>query len=187
MGPSTSLPRPLVKVSDGTARPQLAADAVLFTVNGALFSMSALGQKRTFAVQNSMSALPPCVDGSELARTFLNVCSIGRCSHVFGLLARHIGPLAIMPCADQVPINSPHSRMRGGKWVVLIARSTGSALRAVRPFQPSHHAGWPTRSRLRRKRDGLFVAFALGHHGPGHPRDLVGKRDGGDLRGPPRQ
>jgi hypothetical protein len=35
-----------------------------------------------------MSALPPCVDGSELARTFLNVCSIGRCSHVFGLFTR---------------------------------------------------------------------------------------------------
>src|SRR5262249_16380495 len=79
--------------------------------------MSALGQKQTYAVQHGMSALPPCVDGSELARTFLNVCSIGRCSHVFGLLARHVGPLAIMPCADQVPINSPHSRMRGGKWV----------------------------------------------------------------------
>ncbi len=27
------------------------------------------------------------------------------------------------------------------KWVVLIAGSTGSALRAVRPFQPSRHAG----------------------------------------------
>src|SRR5262249_15814309 len=38
--------------------------------------------------QEFMSALPPCVDGSELARTFLNVCSIGRCSHVFGLFAR---------------------------------------------------------------------------------------------------
>jgi hypothetical protein len=40
---------------------------------------------RSFAL---MSALPPCVDGSELARTFLNGCSIGRCSHVFGLFAR---------------------------------------------------------------------------------------------------
>src|SRR5262245_65820196 len=72
-----------------------------------------------------------------------------------------------MPFADQVPINSPHSTMHGGKWVVLIARSTGSALRAVCPFQPSHHAGWPARSRLRRQRDGFFVAFAAGHHGPG--------------------
>src|SRR5262249_41909142 len=51
-------------------------------------AMSALGQKQTFALHQPMSALPPCVDGSELARTFLNVCSIGRCSHVFGLFAR---------------------------------------------------------------------------------------------------
>src|SRR5664279_2486776 len=27
----------------------------------------------------------PCVDGSELARAFFTFCSIGRCSHVFGL------------------------------------------------------------------------------------------------------
>ena len=27
----------------------------------------------------------PCVDGSGLARTFFTFCSIGRCSHVFGL------------------------------------------------------------------------------------------------------
>ena len=47
------------------------------------------------------------------------------------------------------------------------------------PSQPSHLAGCPARSRLRRKRDGLFVMLALGHHGPGHPRDLVGQRDGG--------
>ena len=38
-----------------------------------------------------------------------------------------------MPSADQVPINNPHSTMLGGSWVVLIAGSTGSALRAVRP------------------------------------------------------
>jgi hypothetical protein len=53
--------------------------------------MSALGQKRTFAVQNSMSALPPiadmcralgdvryvpCVDGSELARTFFTFAAL---------------------------------------------------------------------------------------------------------------
>src|ERR1035437_6247097 len=30
----------------------------------------------------------PCVDGSELARAFFTFCSIGRCSHVFGLLMR---------------------------------------------------------------------------------------------------
>jgi hypothetical protein len=57
----------------------------------------------------------------------------GRCSHVFGLLARHTRPLAIMPSADQVPVKSPHSRMQWHMWVVLIAGSSGSALRAVRP------------------------------------------------------
>jgi hypothetical protein len=53
--------------------------------------MSALGQKRTCAVQNGMSALPPiadmcgatrdvrfvpCVDGSELARTFFTFAAL---------------------------------------------------------------------------------------------------------------
>ena len=51
--------------------------------------------------------------------------------------------------------------------------------------QPSHHVGCPARSRLRRQRDGLLVTLALGHHGPGHPSNLVGKRDGGDLRRAP--
>src|SRR5260370_31220321 len=92
-----------------------------------------------------------------------------------------------MPSADQVPVKSPHSTMRWHKWVVLIAGSTGSALRAVRP--PNLHiTPIPARSRLRRKRDGLLVTLALGHHGPGHPRNLVSQRDGGDLgRAPPQQ
>src|SRR5664279_4097651 len=75
----------------------------------------------------------PCVDGSGLARAFFTFCSIGRCSHVFGLLMRFTGPLAIMTSADQVPVNKAHSTMRWHEWVVLIAGSTGSALRAVRP------------------------------------------------------
>jgi len=37
-----------------------------------------------------------------------------------------------MPSADQVPVKSPHSTMQWHIWVVLIASSTGSALRAVR-------------------------------------------------------
>src|SRR5258705_10086201 len=50
-----------------------------------------------------------------------------------------------------------------------------------------YHAGCPARSRLPRKCDGLLVTLTLGHHGPGHPCNLVGKRDGGDLRRPPPQ
>src|SRR5258708_18817620 len=38
-----------------------------------------------------------------------------------------------MPSVDQVPVKTPHSTMRWHKWVVLIAGSTGSALRADRP------------------------------------------------------
>src|SRR5277367_3851250 len=92
-----------------------------------------------------------------------------------------------MPSADQVPVSKSHSIMLWPMWVVLIAGSTGSALRAVRPFQPSHHAGCPTRSLSRRKCDGFLVALAPGHHRPCHPRNLVVKRDGSDLGGPPRQ
>jgi hypothetical protein len=65
---------------------------------------------------------------------------------VFGLRVRHAWPLAIMPSADQVPVKNSHSMMRWPEWVVLIARSTGSALRAVCPFQSSHHVRCPTRS-----------------------------------------
>src|SRR6187200_3500745 len=38
-----------------------------------------------------------------------------------------------MPSADRVPVKSPHSTMQWHMWVVPIAGSTGSALRAVRP------------------------------------------------------
>src|SRR3954447_22805233 len=37
-----------------------------------------------------------------------------------------------MPSADQVPVKTSHSTMHWHMWVVLIAGSTGSALRAVR-------------------------------------------------------
>jgi len=76
----------------------------------------------------------------------LHVTGLGRCSHVFGLLARHTGPLAIMPSADQVPVKTSHSRMLWHEWVVLIAGSTGSALRAVRP--PNLHITPDTRRDL---------------------------------------
>src|SRR6516162_538420 len=92
-----------------------------------------------------------------------------------------------MPSADQVPVTSAHSTMLWPKWVVLIAGSTGSALRAVRPFQPSHHDGCPTRSLSRRECDGFLIALASGHHRPYHPGNLVGERDGSDLGGPTRQ
>jgi hypothetical protein len=33
----------------------------------------------------------------KAGKNFLHVCSIGRCSHVFGRFVRHTGPLGIMP------------------------------------------------------------------------------------------
>src|SRR6185436_3911885 len=67
-----------------------------------------------------------------------------------------------MPSADQVPVISSHSRMRWHKWVVLIAGSTGSALRAVRPpNQPSHHAGCPAGSRYAASATGFLYRSPL--------------------------
>src|ERR1700686_4334143 len=59
-----------------------------------------------------------------------------------------------MPSADQVPVKSSHSTMLWHKWVVLIAGSTGSALRAVRP--PNLHITPVVR------RDLVYVASATG-------------------------
>src|SRR5471030_1157681 len=98
--------------------------------------------------------LVPCVDGSGLARAFFTFCRIGRCSHVFGLWMRFTLPLAIMPSADQVPVNNPHSMMRWHMWGVLIAGSTGSALRAVR--HPNLHITPVVR------RDLVYRASAMG-------------------------
>src|SRR3990170_492606 len=72
-------------------------------------------------------------------------------------------------------------------WVVPIAGSTGSALRAVRPPNLHITPDVPARSRSRRKGDGFLVALAPSHHGPSHSGNLVGERDGSDLGRLPRQ
>src|SRR6266545_1101506 len=91
-----------------------------------------------------------------------------------------------MPSADQVPVKTTHSAMHWHLWVVLIAGSAGSALRAVRPSN-LHITPMSARSRSRRKCDGFLVAITPGHHGPRHSCDLVGKRDRSDLGRPSRQ
>src|SRR6266404_4079846 len=91
-----------------------------------------------------------------------------------------------MPSADQVPIKLPHLTMLRPKWVVLIAGSTGSALRAVRP--PNLHiTPCPARSLSPRKRGRFPILLTLSHHGPSHPRHLVGERNSSNLGRPPRQ
>src|SRR3954468_18652737 len=59
-----------------------------------------------------------------------------------------------MPSADQVLVKSTHSTMLWPLWVVLIARSTGSSLRAVRP--PNLHITSDVR------RDLVYAASAAG-------------------------
>src|SRR4029453_8483396 len=63
-------------------------------------------------------------------------------------------PLAIMPSADQVPTKLSHSTMLWHEGVVLIAGSTGSALRAFRP--PNLHITPVIR------RDLVYAASATG-------------------------
>src|ERR1019366_8743290 len=49
---------------------------------------SALHLKADSSQTSRHDCFVSCVDGSELARAFFTFCSIGRCSHVFGLLMR---------------------------------------------------------------------------------------------------
>ena len=91
-----------------------------------------------------------------------------------------------MPSADQVPTKSSHSRMPWHKWVVLIAGSTGTALRAVRPTN-LHITPASGAISLSREREGFLVMLVPGHHSPGHSGDLVGERDRSNLRWPPCQ
>jgi|SRR5580692_10738028 hypothetical protein len=93
-----------------------------------------------------------------------------------------------MPSADQVPVNSTHSKMPWPMWVVLIAGSTGAALSAVRP--PNRYVTPDIRCNLvssRRKSSGFIVTFVPCHHRPGHPGEFVGERNGCDLSGAPGQ
>src|SRR5213082_871314 len=69
----------------------------------------------------------------RVGKAFLHVCGLVGAAMCSALLAQHTRPLAIMPSADQVPVKSSHSTIDWHLWVVLIAGSTGSALRAVRP------------------------------------------------------
>jgi hypothetical protein len=71
----------------------------------------------------------PCVNGSKLAREiFTSRCwSVQRCVRPVSAAHKAAGPNA------QGSLKSPHLTMHWHMWVVLIAGSTGSALRAVRP------------------------------------------------------
>src|SRR4029077_14145538 len=91
-----------------------------------------------------------------------------------------------MPSADQVPVNRSHSTMRWHTWVVLIAGSIGSALRAVRP--PNLHITPVVQRDLvhRASATGFLYRSPLAIMAQA-TRNLIGKRNGGDLGRAPRQ
>ena len=74
------------------------------------------------------------------------------------------GPLAVDALRGSGPVIGTHSTMRWRKSVVLIAGSTGSALRAVRPFRPSHHAGVSDAISFAASTTGSLCGSPLGHH-----------------------
>ena len=109
--------------------------------------MSALGHKRTLQRDHMMSALPPkadiadamknvrfvpCVDGSELARLFFTFAgwSVQPCVRPVRAVHMTAGHNAFRGSG---PGQKPAFELHWHKWVVLIAGSTGSALRAVGP------------------------------------------------------
>ncbi len=125
-------------------------------------------------VQNALerqSALPDVPTTVELAKTAEDKQVLAFFAGS-GVVGRSIaGPPGIAPerlRMLQVPVKNPHSTMLWPEWVVLIAGSTGSALRAVRP--PNLHitpryfgaiSSDPQRGRI-------IVSLAPSHQYPGH-------------------
>ena len=110
---------------------------------------------------------------------------------------------SVQPCVrplDAVHMTAGHNALRGSGPDQKLAFDNAMALvgcpdrridrlciTCCSPSQPSHHAGCPARSHLRRKRGRLLVSLTLRHHRPDHPGNFVGERDGGDLCRPPSQ
>ena len=159
--------------------------------------MSQLGQNRKSRPCGGMSAPPPTTDITAPAVGMSEKCHVWTAPSWQELSSR-TQPWSVQPCVrplGAVHMTAGHNALRGsgpGQKHAFDSNAMAQVgcpdrridrlcITCCSPSQPSHHAGCPARSRLRRKRDGFFVALALGHHGPGHPRNLVGKRDGGDL------
>jgi len=127
----------------------------------------------------------PCVDGSELARTF------------FTLQAWSVQP-CVRPI-DAAHMTAGHNALRGSGPGQKHAFDNALAhvgcpdrridrlcITCCLPSQPSHHAGCPTRSRLSRKCYGFLVALANKIARMAWAMMAKGERDGGNLGRPPR-
>src|SRR5262245_42715531 len=94
--------------------------------------MSASLRKRTNSGPLVIVRFVPCVDGSKLARLFFTFAgwSVQPCVRPIGAVHMTAGHNAFRGSG---PGQKPAFEMHWHKWVVLIAGSTGSALRAVGP------------------------------------------------------
>src|SRR5262245_20225075 len=98
----------------------------------ALEAMSALPPKADKQEKARLVRFVPCVDGSELARLFFTFAgwSVQPCVRPIFAVHMTAGHNALRGSG---PGQKPAFEMHWHKWVVLIAGSTGSALRAVGP------------------------------------------------------
>jgi hypothetical protein len=94
-----------------------------------------------------------CVDGSELARTFLRRSRIGRCGHVFGLLVRLSPSLARIRDA-MTQVGCPDRRIDR---LCITYCSSFPTFASRRMSARSHYAA---------KHDGFLIALTFGHHPP---------------------
>src|SRR5664279_2750003 len=157
-----------------------------------------------------MSATESIVDvahGSNLENLNPSIC-FPLFTHVWTapswqVLSSRLQDWSVRPCVrpvSAVHMTAGHNALRGSgpdqqpafdnAWVHLGCpdrRIDRLCITCCSPSQPSHHAGCPARSRLRRKRGGFLVSLAFGHHGPDHSRNLVGERDSSNLGRPPCQ
>jgi hypothetical protein len=122
-------------------------------------------KKRKCGIQPAHQSLFTDVFGSRLL-----LCTIHQCKN-FTMSPRGDGKPCAVCLTGDIRVGCPDRRI------------DRLCITCCSPSQPSHHAGCPARSRLRRERGGLLVTLTLGHHGPGHPGNLVGKRDGRSWSG----
>ena len=143
-------------------------------------TMSAVGE-RCHSAATWLSRKGPYVDGSVLARVFFVILA-GRCSHMFGLLMRHIArPLAIMLSAKSGP-GQKHA------FKDAVARMGCPDRRVDRlshymqlPFPNLLAPIEPARTQLGRKRNWFAIVFAAHHHCPDHSYNLIGQCNGRNL------
>jgi hypothetical protein len=101
---------------------------------------TALPSKAEVNLRSCDVADVPCVDGSELARTFFTPAGLVGAAMCSACLCGTTRPLAIITSADQVPVNSTHSTNAMAHVGCPDRRIDRPCITCCSPSQPSHHA-----------------------------------------------